>query len=62
MQSEKPTSHNDPTLAYLEARIANAPTDPEAIREAEEDLLDFMRNMNVPRKETGARLHFPDVE
>jgi hypothetical protein len=58
----KPSAEEDPTIALLESWIAEAPTDPDAIREAEEDLLDFKRNMNLPRKETGARLHFPEVE
>lgn len=52
----------DPTIALLEAWIAEAPTDPKAIHEAEEDLREFKRNMNIPRKETGARLHYPEVE
>ena len=50
------------SIALLESWIAQAPTDPEAIREAEEDLREFKRNMNIPRKEAGARLHFPEVE
>ena len=52
----------DPTIALIESWIALAPTDPDAIREAEEDLLEFKRSLNRPRKETGARLHFPEVE
>ena len=55
-------SDPDPTIALLESWIARAPTDPDSIREAEEDLPEFKRNMNLPRKETGARLHFPEVE
>jgi hypothetical protein len=55
-------SDDDPTIAYARARMKTAPTDPEAIREAEEDLRDFMRGMNLPRKEAGARLPFPEVE
>lgn len=50
------------SIALLRSWIAEAPTDPEAIREAEEDLREFKRNMNLPRKETGAQLHFPEVE
>lgn len=46
----------------LEARIAQAPTDPQAIREAEEDLAEFKRNMNKPCKEVGARLLYPEFE
>jgi hypothetical protein len=52
----------DPTIALLESWIAQAPTDPAAIREAEDDLREFKRNLNAPRKEAGARLHFPEVE
>ena len=55
-------SDPDPTLALIESWIAQAPTDPEAIREAEEDLLELKRNLNLPRKRAGARLHFPEVE
>ena len=52
----------DPTIALLESWIAKAPTNPEAIREADEDLREFKRNMNLPRKEAGARLPYPEVE
>ena len=55
-------SDNDASIALLESWIEEAPTDPEAIREAEEDLREFKRNMNLPRKETGARLPYPEVE
>lgn len=56
------TAVNDPLMARLEARIAQAPTDPGAIEEAEADLKEFMQNMNAPRKETGARIPYPEVE
>ncbi len=52
----------DPTSAWLEARIASAPTDPDAIREAEQDLNELMRNMNANRQATGERVPFPDVK
>jgi hypothetical protein len=52
----------DPTVALLELWIAAAPTDQQGIREAEEDLREFKRNMNRPRKEAGSRLHYPEVE
>lgn len=52
----------DPTIALIESWISQAPTDPEEIREAEEDLNEFKRNMNKPRKESGARLLYPEVE
>ena len=51
-----------PTMALMKLWLKNAPTDPEEMREAEEDLLEFKRNMNLPRKEAGARLHYPEVE
>jgi hypothetical protein len=57
-----PDPQNEASIALLRSWIAQAPTDPEAIREAEEDLREFKRNLNIPRKETGARLHFPEVE
>ena len=50
------------SIALLRSWIAQAPTDPIAIRDAEEDLRDFKKNMNLPRKEAAARLHFPEVE
>ena len=56
------TADNDPLMAQLAALIAQAPTDPAELQEAEEDLKDFMRNMNAPRRETGARLLYPEVE
>ncbi len=40
----------------------DATDDPEELRIAAEDLLEFKRNMNIPRKEAGARLHYPGVE
>jgi hypothetical protein len=52
----------DPTIALLESWIAQASTDRAAIQEAEHDLREFKRNMNRPRKETGARLHYPEAE
>jgi len=55
-------SDANPTIALLESWIAQAPTDQRAIQEAEEDLREFKRNMNRPRKETGARLHYPEAE
>ena len=40
----------------------DATDNPEEIRQAEEELKEFKRNMNKPRKEAGARLLFPEVE
>jgi len=42
--------------------LPKSPTDRRAIQEAEADLREFKRDMNRPRKETGARLHYPEVE
>jgi len=58
----EPASGADPSIALLESWIAQAPTDQRAIQEAEADLGEFKRDMNRPRKETGARLHYPEVE
>lgn len=56
-------SHQDATIALLQSWIAEDFTDdPEEIRQAEQDLMEFKRNMNAPRKEAGARLLFPEVE
>ena len=40
----------------------DATDDPEELRIAAQDLLEFKRNMNIPRKEAGARLHYPEAE
>lgn len=56
------TADNDPLMARLEARIAAAPTSPEEIRDAEEDMRDLMRRLNANRKETGERIPFPEVQ
>jgi len=58
----EPASGADPSIALLESWIAQAPTDRRAIQEAEDDLREFKRDMNRPRKETGARPHYPEVE
>jgi hypothetical protein len=55
-------SRMTPTMKLLQSWIDAAPTDPEEIRIAEEELREFKRNMNAPRKEAGARLLYPDVE
>lgn len=60
--SEPLNADNDASIALLEAWLADAPTESDAICEAEADLREFKRNMNLPRKETGARLHYPEVE
>jgi len=50
------------TLALLRSWIAEAPTDPEEIRKAEAELLEFKRNMNLPRKTGEMRLLYPEAE
>ncbi len=52
---------NDASIALLESWIASAPTDADAIRDAEEDLAEFKRNMNTARKAASARILFPEV-
>lgn len=59
---ERELPASDPTIALLESWIAGAPTNPEEIKEAEEDLQEFKRNMNRWRKEAGARLLYPEAE
>lgn len=58
----EPDEVTDSTIALLESWIAGAPTDQLGIQQAEEDLREFKRNMNLPRKDVGARLHYPEVE
>jgi hypothetical protein len=51
------------TMALMQSWIEeDATDDPEEIRAAEEELREFKRNMNLPRKETGARLLYPEAE
>ena len=48
------------TLDLLRSwREADDTTDPEAIRQAEEELAEFKQAMNAPRSATGARLLYP---
>lgn len=52
-----------PTMALMKSWLEEDDTDdPEEIRAAEEDLRDFKRNMNLPRKQAGTRLLYPEVE
>lgn len=52
-----------PTMAIMKAWLEeDATDDPMALRVAEEELREFKRNMNLPRKETGARLLYPEAE
>ena len=52
----------DPTLALIEEWLSEAPTEPEEIREAEEDFRESQKALNATRKEAGARILFPAVE
>ncbi len=49
------------SIALLRSWIAQAPTDPEEIRAAEEELREFQRNLNANRVATGERIPYPDV-
>jgi hypothetical protein len=58
-----PDPQNASSIALLKSWLEeDATDDPEEIRAAEEDLREFKRNMNLPRKEAGARLLYPEVE
>src|SRR5581483_10971129 len=60
---QTPITDDDPTIALLKSWLEeDATDDPEEIRAAEEELREFKRNMNKPRKEAGARLLYPEVE
>ncbi len=51
------------TMALMTSWLEEDATDDlEEIRAAEEELREFKRNMNLPRKESGARLLYPEVE
>ena len=53
---------NAQALRLIEQWIAEAPTNPDQVREAEEDLRSFQRSLNQTRTEAGARLVYPGVE
>src|SRR5579863_1920701 len=60
---EAKPQHETATMALMKVWLEeDATDDPEEIRQAEEELREFKRNMNQPRKEAGARLLYPDVE
>lgn len=59
---EEEVRRNAASITLLESWLAEAPTDPQTIEEAEQDLREFKHNMNLPRREAGARLHYPEVE
>lgn len=51
------------TMALMKAWLEeDATDDPDEIRAAEEELSEFKRNMNLPRKESGGRLLYPEAE
>jgi uncharacterized protein YpuA (DUF1002 family) len=58
-EPKRQTATMDLIKSWLEE---DATDDPEEIRAAEEDLREFEHNMNLPRKEAGARLLYPEVE
>lgn len=63
-ENEEPTPNRlTATMALMKSWLEeDATEDPEELRQAQEELDAFKRNMNAPRKETGARLHYPEVE
>ena len=54
---------NAPSIALLRSWLAEARRSRTAEEEAdaEADMEDLMRGLNAPRRESGERLHFPDV-
>lgn len=60
---ETKPKHETATMALMKSWLEeDATDDPDEIRQAEEELREFKRNMNLPRKETGARLLYPEVD
>ena len=53
---------NAEALRLIEQWIAEAPTDHEQVKAAEEDLREFQLAINQTRKEAGARLVYPGVK
>jgi hypothetical protein len=54
---------NAASIALLRSWLADAPTDPDAVHEAENDLGAFKRNINRARQDVGApRLVYPESE
>ncbi len=51
----------NPALALVERRLAEAPTDPEEITAADADLREFQLAINETRAQAGARILYPDV-
>ena len=58
-----PDPENAASIALLKTLLEeDATDDPQELRQAEEELREFKRNMNLPRKEAGARLLYPEAE
>jgi hypothetical protein len=53
-------AENAAAIAYLQARLQNAPIDPETIRQAEAELEELHRNLDKNRREAGERPLFPE--
>ena len=54
---------NDASIALLQSWLDEDYTDdPDEIKQAEAELLEFRRNVNLPRKEAAARLIYPEAE
>ncbi len=54
-KAETGASEKDPLIVLLEQWIAEAPTDPEEIRQAEAEIEEFKQNLNANRLATGDR-------
>ena len=59
VQPAEPPTKNAAAIALLESWIADAPTDPEEIRQAEAERSEFLDKLNNNRIESGERPLFP---
>ena len=61
---DKPTAPRETaTMTLMRLWLEeDATADADEVKVAEEELRVFKRNMNLPRKEAGARLLYPEVE
>jgi hypothetical protein len=55
-------AENAAAIALLESWIADAPTDPAEIRQAEAERSEFLSNLNKNRIESGERSLFPGLK
>ena len=63
LPKEEIVQRNAPSIALLEAQLANAAeATPEEIAEAESDWEAQKRNLNESRRATGERLLYPDLQ